>query len=200
MPETIHVMLTDYGNFGWGISSPQLPELIGGRDIVEELRADLDELLVFGGAERGSPFVIHLQKYLVLDNGDELVIRIAQDEKFKERWEAGLRLTAALRVAGQITSMLNVPRRPTGEVLFICAEASDTLGWVSAQLNAHDASCLVVSIAEDLIRTQFIGHGEGTDATEDWARTTDMGWTDSTTISEIMKAQDSGRVARVVYA
>lgn len=52
---TVHVLLTDYGRFGWGTSSPQMPELIGGRDTLAELEADLEKLLAFGDAPPQAP-------------------------------------------------------------------------------------------------------------------------------------------------
>ena len=194
--DTVHVLLTDYGQFGWGISSPQMPELIGGRDSYEELVADLEQLLAFGGASEQAPRLLHLQKHRMLMNGDEFIIRVARDEKFEARWHVGQQLTAALNIAGQLHAMLSVPRRPTGELLFICAEPSDTVGWIVEQLNDHDAACVVVGVASELIRTQFFGSGPSDSADEPWVRLADMGWSDRTTLSEIIRQQDSGTVAQ----
>ncbi|GAA1332377.1 hypothetical protein [Saccharothrix algeriensis] len=192
----VHVLLTDYGQFGWGISSPQLPELIGGRESYEELVADLDKLLAFGGATDGNPRLLHLQKHRVLMSGDEFLIRIARDSKFDARWTAGQQLTAALNIADQLTPLLSVPRRPTGEALFICAEPTDTVGWIVRQLDKNDAACVVISASSEMIRTQFFGTGsvEGDDSP--WATLSELGWTEETTLSEIIRQQDSGKVSR----
>lgn len=194
MPEAIHVLLTDYDRFGWGISSPQLPELIGGRDTYEELVADLNQLLEFGGAKPDAPRVIHHQKYIELANGDELMVRMAQDGKAEDRLRVGMHLATAMGVAAQLTDMLKAPRRPTGEVLFICVEPDDTLGWVSTQLNQQDAGCLVLQRDADKLHTLFIAHGKT--STDGWDRAEHVGWAPDTTVLELFEAQDSGKVAR----
>lgn len=201
VPDVIHVMLTDYGQFGWGISSPQLPELIGGRDTREELTKDLEGLIVFGGGAADAPRLIHLQRHIMLENGDELVIRVAQDDSAVERARVALGLTSALSLTGQVTAMLNVPRRPTGEALFVCALPSDTLGWFGDQMEDQDSMCVVTTVengGEGVIRVQFLGHGEPLAGTDTHLLTSagTMGWTPDTKLHEVIVAEDSGRVER----
>lgn len=203
MPDVIHVMLTDYGQFGWGISSPQLPELIGGRETYQELVKDLDELIVFGGGSVDAPRLVHVQTHRMLENGDELVVRVALDAHDKERLTVAARLNSALGLTGQVTNMLNVPRRPTGEALFVCALPSDTLGWLGDQMEDQDALCVVTSVGngdESMIRVQFLTHGEAllSSGVEPHQPTTAdaMGFTRSTTLSEVIHAEDRGQVER----
>jgi hypothetical protein len=201
VPDVIQVILTDYGRFGWGISSPQLPELVGGGDTYEALYGDLDELLAFGGAPAGSGRAIHIQKHCVLADGDELLIRIARDAHETRRTQVGQQLTEAMKVPAQLEHMLKGARRPTGELLFICALADDTLAWVSEQLTAEDAACAVISLDEQFIRTQYIGSSREQDE-RPWRRTADMGFSDKSTLGEMVRAQDEGLVqeGQLLYA
>jgi hypothetical protein len=200
VPDTIHVILTDYGRFGWGISSPQLPELVGGSATYESLVGELGELLTFGGAAPGAKVVIHTQSHLVLPDGDEVLIRIGDTQRAR-RMQAASQLDAAMRDPVQLKRMLAGARRPTGELLFICAVPEDELGWVSAQLTAEDVACVVISVDHMSIRTQYVGSTRKTHE-RPWRRFSDMGFDASTTLIEAIKAQDAGLVnqSELVYA
>jgi hypothetical protein len=194
--DTVHILLTDYGHYGWGVTSPQLPELTGGRQTYDELQADLDEILAFGGASEDQPRTLHIQKHHVLASGDEILIRVAVDTKADARWFAAKQLIAALNRPAQTQHMLAIPRRPTGEALFICAEPSDTIGWISEQFDEGDAASVVVSASTEMIRAQPFAHRPSAGA-ENPPQTSlaEFGWTAQTTLSEIIRQQDSGQLA-----
>ncbi|GAA3995455.1 hypothetical protein GCM10022247_14100 [Allokutzneria multivorans] len=67
----------------------------------------------------------------------------------------------------------------------------DTIGWITDQLAAEDAACVVINVAEDMIRTQFLGTGAPTDGGKS---VDEMRWNADTTISDIIRAQDAGTV------
>jgi hypothetical protein len=197
----VNVLLTDYGEFGWGISSPQLPGFIGGRATQEELRQDLPELLSFAGVDTDQDDVrLHLERHLVLVNGEELTVRVATGEKDEDqRASVANTLVSALRVSSQVSQMLDVPRRPTGEVLFVCATPYDTIGWIIGQLENDDAACVVLQKAVHEIRTQSFTTGfvAAQAAVREHTHSVDeMGWDEKTTLQEILEAQSSGRLER----
>lgn len=194
MPDTVHVVLTDYGEFGWGISSPQVPGFIGGRDTAEVLTRDMGELLALAGIEKGSTTLsIHHEKHLVMSTGDEIIIRVAKDEKYERRFELAQRFLAGISVVEQLSSMLEAPQRSTGEVLFICTEQDDTIGWVAEQLEREDVACLVLEESPERIRTQLFGVGDHP-SNERWRELKEFDWTEQTTLGDIMLAQDSGQI------
>ncbi|WP_432112205.1 hypothetical protein [Streptomyces sp. YPW6] len=200
--EVVHVLLTDYGQYGWGVSSPQLPELIGGRDSYEDLRRDLAEILEFGGLDASASVVIHRQKYVVAPGGDEtFVIRIANDEREFDRFEAGMRLTGVLNDPRQRSQILAGPKTPSGEQIFICGTPTDTLGWLTEQLLPGEFASVISSVADEMfggkpIRECIIGHAVEP-ADKGWMTLSEAGLTAETTLAELSVAQDSGRLSQL---
>ncbi|MFG2815281.1 hypothetical protein [Streptomyces sp. NPDC048410] len=200
--EVVHVLLTDYGQYGWGVTSPQLPELVGGRESYKELRDDLDDILAFGGVPEGAKVIVHRQKYAVDPGGEHACfIRIANDEVEFDRIEAAMRLAGVLNDPAQRTRIMSGPSISTGERLFICAVPGDTLRWLSDQLVTGEVASIITSLADDmlggkLIREMPIAHGcEGDEPDEEWHSLSESGLTPDSTLGDLIMAVDAGRVS-----
>ncbi|MGY5630265.1 hypothetical protein ACW7N6_15755 [Streptomyces sp. UC1A3] len=199
--QVVHVLLTDYGRYGWGVTSPQLPELIGGRDTYKEIRADLDDILAFGGVPEGAEVVVHRQKYVVTPGSDQACfIRLADDEYEFDRIEAAMRLTGVLKDPGQRAKIMAGPKLATGERLFVCAVPSDTVRWLAEQLVRGEVASIVTSFADDFlggkpIREMPLAHGDD-DPEGDWYSLSDAGLTPDSTLADLILAVDSGKVSK----
>ncbi|MEU9837546.1 hypothetical protein AB0D67_38955 [Streptosporangium sp. NPDC048047] len=115
-------------------SSPQAPGLVYGRPTMEELHADLQDVLGFH-FDRPGPFdvVEHHERHHEVAGG-ELVFRLAADGHARERKNVQTALSRALRDPLQAEGLVSAPANAVGEVVYICAVASDTIGWILAQL------------------------------------------------------------------
>jgi predicted RNase H-like HicB family nuclease len=144
----LHIVYTETGDsYGWTIESPQIPELIGGRDTVEELVADTDEIIEWAkdsGTEFDGLFV-HEQHLVVDPAGREYLIRWQfNSDDYDARYETAGRLNyAVLNGWGDDDEIAQQPVLPTGERLFIAAVGADTLGWVEDQLSECGGCCVL---------------------------------------------------------
>jgi hypothetical protein len=102
-------------------------------------------------------------------------------------------IAAALNFTGQGAGMMSAPRRPTGEVLFVCALLTDTIGWITEQMDEEDTVCVVLNVSPEFIRTQSFGSAGQSDD-RPWVTVGDLGLTSQTTLAEIIQQQDSGRI------
>ena len=78
------VILTDYGSHGWGVTSPDLPELVAGVDTLAEAREQAFELARFGGLDDGGSIVLHIQAPVIVD-GEIFLVRARDDARLHER-------------------------------------------------------------------------------------------------------------------
>ena len=157
----IHLLVRDTGE-GFYATSPQAPGLVYGRATLTELRTDLDDVLAFH-FDRPGPFRVleHHERQYQFDDG-ELVTRIAVDEHRNERQEVYARLGRALTVPDQLRSLLEGPVNRVGEVVYVCAVPTDTVGWLVAQLDPRgDAVTVAVAIADPFVFTVPIVSGDG---------------------------------------
>ncbi|MEV2279344.1 hypothetical protein AB0I72_27585 [Nocardiopsis sp. NPDC049922] len=192
MPERIDAILTEYPGYGWSIESPQLPELVGGRDTREELEVDLTSLLKFGGAQ--DPFVpaVHWQKYLIQDEEAEVAIRVRRDQHVTDRMQVARRIGAALKHPDQRRSMSNLPQRSTGEVLFVCSVAQDRLDTLARQLDPRgDTFMIAVAVADNMLYTTALSNRGNGQRRSGWVRIADLGWDENTTVGDLVRYQQT---------
>jgi hypothetical protein len=154
--ETIHLIVRPVAG-GFYVTSPQVPGLAYGRPTMEELRADLDDVLAFA-LDRPGPFAVEEHGEAHYDvGGRELVIRLAIDDHIDERQEALNRIVRALSVPEQADALVAGPTNLVGEKLYICVVPSDTLGWVGQQLDPRgEAATVAIAIAEELLLTFLV--------------------------------------------
>jgi hypothetical protein len=154
------VRISDDGNAY--ATSPQAPGLIYGRPSLEELHADLDDVLSFH-FNRPGPFEVveHHERHLEIA-GHELVTRLAADEHRKQRLMVYERLGRAMGIPEQAESLLSAVTNSVGEVVYVCAVPSDTYGWLIAQLDPRgDALVAALTIADDFLFTLPLAVDDG---------------------------------------
>jgi predicted RNase H-like HicB family nuclease len=158
--DTIHLVIRAVDG-GFYATSPQAPGLAYLRPTLDELRADLDDVLAFH-LDRPGPFTVleHHERHYEL--GDrELVTRIAFDDHRDEREEAYTRLGRALAVPEQAETLVTGPTNRVGEVLYICVVPSDALHWVAAQLDPRgETATICIAVGDELLLTFRISTGE----------------------------------------
>ncbi|MEU4406200.1 hypothetical protein AB0F88_16890 [Streptosporangium sp. NPDC023963] len=143
-------------------TSPQAPGLLYGRPTLRELRDDLQEVLEFHFEQPG-PFTVqehHERHYDVA--GGELVTRMAIDECADVRQVTCEVLGRAVAAnAEQAEGLVSAPVNAVGEVVYICAVMSDTVGWIMDQLDPHgDVVNVAVSVANLMVVTLPFAYGE----------------------------------------
>lgn len=193
------IVLTPAGDEdAWTVYSPQVEGFSGGRESMVELQQDLRNMLQFAGVEPTVKVQVHTEKVYEADNC-EYVIRVANDDLAESRVNTARRLQGALAVPGQCEDLLDAPRTRTGEVLFICAEPTDRIEDLAAQLHpGGDAAVIVAPVAEDLIWTShFTNSGDLLTGARPIEQ---LGWSADMTVSEIMRADSmpSGGPQRVL--
>jgi hypothetical protein len=118
--------------------------------------------------------------------GGELVTRIAVDEHSDKRREVCARLGRVLTVPGQARSLLEGPPNRVGEVVYVCALPSDTIGWVAAQLDPRgEAVRVAVAIADLFVFTVPIMSGAATQVAGESIG--ERGYTLETTLGELVR-------------
>lgn len=154
--EPIHLIVRAVDG-GFYLTSPQVPGLAYGRPTVEELYADLFDVLAFT-LDRSGPFTIeeHWETHYDI-GGRELVIRLASDEHAGARREALDRIVRAMSLPEQADALVAGPTNLVGEKLYICVVPTDVLGWIGQQLDPRgEAATVAVAIADELLLTFLV--------------------------------------------
>lgn len=164
----IHLVMTDHGEFGWSVESPQLPTVFGGGDDFEETLAIAREL-----CEEAAWFPlpefpeVHVQHPVVAANGLEYLLRTHRSPDLEVR-QTRMLLTEALAeylLLHDIDDATHAGQPPlnTGERLLVAAMPDDTLEWCEAQLDNDAAGRFVVLTDEGtdsiaLVRDRYAGN------------------------------------------
>ncbi|MFF9274705.1 hypothetical protein [Streptomyces griseosporeus] len=183
----IHLLVRQAGD-GLYATSPQLPGFMYGRETLASLRADLQDALLFHTGTHG-PFRVleHHERHYEIADG-EIVTRLANDDLSKERQVVYERLGQAIRNPAQAYSIAHGISNPVGEVVYVCALASDTLGWLTEQLSEpEDAFYAAVSIGDHMLMTLPFAQGERYSDIPDTYNSSSRGYTDETRLSEIIR-------------
>jgi hypothetical protein len=163
MSEPIHLIVRVSADGSAYATSPQAPGLMYGRPSLTDLRSGLQDVLAFH-FDRPGPFDVieHLERGFEVA-GRELVTRIAQDEHLDQREAVFERIRRALAVPGQVVALVSTVTNAVGEAVYVCAVPSDTLGWLSAQLDeSGDALVAALTTADQFLLTLPIAADEGT--------------------------------------
>ncbi|MCZ9634858.1 hypothetical protein [Rhodococcus sp. BH5] len=147
----LHIIYTSYGpDYGWSLSSPQIPDLIGGRKTLPELMADTDEILEFAGADPDAKRWIHEQHHYIDPEGDEYLVRILDDDS-EDRLEAANRLVSGVLSGNDADLKSRQPISVTTERILIAVVGSDTLGWVEEQLGPGAGATVGIYGGDDVL-------------------------------------------------
>lgn len=139
---------------------------------------------VLAGAGVTGRVVSHEQRRYASPEGTEYVIRIADDEHKPARAELAWRLEAVLETE-QRHELLDAATNQMGEVTFVCAVASDGLGWIAEQVDDRgDVVQVALAVADQMVWTTQVA-SPGTPDTDAWSTMEQQGWTSETTVGEI---------------
>lgn len=192
MPERIDAILTEHPGYGWEIESPQLPELVGGRETKEALEAELKDLLVFGGASRDAVPALYYQRYLPIDGGDKFAVRVRKDSHVEDRVRVARRIKGALTDKKQLASMSRFPQRSTGEIVFVCAVASDRIDTLTRQLETGgDAIVIAMAVADQMLYTTPVSNEAYTNNRPGWLSLDDVGLGADATVGDLVRYQQT---------
>jgi hypothetical protein len=191
--EMLPVFFTDEGDHGWSAESPGVPGFVMGRRTLAELRADLPGALRFAGVS-DAIVLPHVTERFVTPEGDEFTVRRAEDAHRIERQEVFGRLLLVMETDQRI-ELMRAARTPTSEVSFVCAVATDTLGWLRGQLyDGDDVVTIALAVAENgIFSTQMSSDPHRVD--QGWTWVDAFGWNEGTTLGEVMVGL-SGRPER----
>lgn len=162
MPETIHLFVRREAGGLFYVTSPQAPGLMYGEETLEAVRHGIQGALAFHfGVPGPYPVVEHHECHHEIGDG-ELVTRIAIDGHLADRQVVQDGIRAALRVPEQIDALLSAPANRVGEVVYVCAVATDTLGWLGAQLDPRgsDTFMIAAAVGEALLFTVALARDE----------------------------------------
>ena len=174
----------------WSVRSPQLPGLLGVRDNRPELAAAVPDLLAFAGVDPATVTIRNHSEQAITIGDSDVVIRVASDEHADEREQVARRIRAALEVPNERDEILAAPHTSIGEVLFICAVASDPIGRVRDQLQpTGDTAIVALRLADEILWTTHIGVGS---RARDWHPVEYYGFTTDATLGEFMRARTFG--------
>ena len=145
----VHVIYTDFGEHGWGISSPQVPHLVGGRRTVREAMDDTPGILDWCGFPEGT-YTLHRheEKYVVSPGGDEFLLRFAEEGSDGREPAIG-RVLYSVSHGEHMEDLPRMPSFETGEHLVIAVLAEDRLGWVLDQLGEKEGAYLQFYAGQD---------------------------------------------------
>jgi hypothetical protein len=133
-------------------TSPQAPGLAFGRSSLDLLLKELDDVLSFHFDHPG-PFnvALHFERHFDVADG-ELVIRIAQDANMRDRDAVARRIMEVITIPEQARSLVSAPNT-VGESVYVCAVPSDTLYWLSVQLQPGERVNAALTIADNFLYT-----------------------------------------------
>lgn len=133
-------------------TSPQAPGLAFGRSSLDLLLKELDDVLSFHFDRPGpSSFMLHIERHFDVADG-ELVIRVAQDANVRDREAVARRIMEVLTIPEQARSLVSTPNA-IGESVYVCAIPSDTLSWLSAQVQPGERVNAALTIADNFLFT-----------------------------------------------
>ncbi|WTW93604.1 hypothetical protein OG216_09555 [Streptomycetaceae bacterium NBC_01309] len=189
MTGLIHVIIRVSDDTAYA-TSPQAPGMVFVRDTVDEIHAELQEVLAFYFDAPGPyPVAEHRERHFDIHGHGEIVTRVALDAQQARRTDVYLRIGAALTVPEQVPGLLGIPTNLVGECVYVCAVASDTLGWLYAQLDERgDAFAAAVAVADPFLFALPLMSGDPPGSSKRPSYT--LGQRDygpDTTIGEVMK-------------
>lgn len=189
---TVHLIVTDEGDFGVSVRSPQIDGFELGRPTLKEAQKDVVRVLRDLGVT--GQVAIHEERRYVSPEGSEFTIRFRADAEDRPlRLETAWRLEAMMGTEQRLQVFQDAEPNPMGEIAFICLLPKDPVAEVVAQMDERDAVVLAVSVADQGIWTMtFMSSPDATD----WPTLAEQGITDDSTVQDLMRQADSVPVPR----
>ncbi|MFD4438098.1 hypothetical protein [Bacillus safensis] len=152
MSSDLHIVYTDNGDeFGWSISSPQIPELVGGRSSLNDLLRDTDSILSFVDMSAFENRYLHEQHVYLDPDGNEYLIRLMDEHGNPERTTTASRLVTAVEWGYEPELRARQPQLVTTERLLIAVIGTDTIGWCFDQLGVGGGAVIAEHRGDDAV-------------------------------------------------
>ncbi|MFC3299603.1 hypothetical protein FJV46_10520 [Arthrobacter agilis] len=149
----LHLIFTDYEQFGYAVTSPQIPGLVAAYDTMAEALGQVPALEAL--VDSSATTWLHEQKVASTPDGDEYLVRflgIDQDEAAKEQRNACVgRMLASIESGTIDDSSWRKPQLRTGERLLVCVAPTDLLGWCLDQLTDDEGMTLQMNPHTDIV-------------------------------------------------
>lgn len=145
--DNLHIVFTEYPGYGWSTSSPQVRGLACFYPTVDEAQLNLDDALLTAGFEYGKAMIHqHEEKFLTDDDGNEYLVRFSGSDA---SFEAASRLMGSIH-RGDIEPDM-IPMNRSGDRQIIGVDPSQTLRWVSDQLQEDEAALVCYHQGDDVV-------------------------------------------------
>lgn len=146
----LHLVVTDDGPHGYSLSSPQVPELVYGRNDLEAFRRSVTDVLAFAEAP-DLPRREHRQVRRYDQHGREIIVRMAVDDRQDERKRLAKRVLGLLLESSEQADSLLCSNFETafGAHLVIITLPGDRLEEVFEQLDPRDGTAMITDFVDD---------------------------------------------------
>lgn len=152
MPDNLHLILMNEGDYGHSVASPQVPGFVYGRPGQQLDRKDLREALRFAGAP-DLPWIVHLAKRRVSPDGIPYTVRVMNETPAGERFKIAWRLDQFLETADGRDLLEHSPTT-IGDVQLVCVLPDDTVGWILDQVDDRpDSLVMIMPVDEVMFQT-----------------------------------------------
>jgi hypothetical protein len=183
-----HIIVTDEGDYGFTLESPQLPGFAFSRPTMSEFQRDYRDALSFAGVQ--GRVLGHRQQRFRSPEGREYLIRYAEDGDREARLEVVARLRAVL-ATDQRFELLDDAETRTGEVVFVAALPVDAIESVANQLDERgDRIVVAAAVVENGVWTTQMGAGSPPDPS--WKTLAERGLSFDLTVGDLMKVLSVG--------
>lgn len=188
--DVVNALVTDEGEYGFSLTSPQIPELVFGRATEAEFMREYQDALRKAGFRAGQ-VLGHFQVRRQTPEGAEAIVRYQTDDGKDDRLvvaNAVIRLLTAEEESRELLDGLHPSA--TGEYIFVACLASDRLGWLVDQLRPNgDAIIASLMVADVMVAMTQVA----SDAALDWPTIDDLGWNREMTIGDLLARNTSDR-------
>lgn len=144
--DEVHAVLTDYGQFGWGLTSPQLPGLVGGAATLEELDDNLFETLVGAGMDRKNGSVYEYEQRVFEIDDDVFIVRVKRDGIEQERKRVAMDAVRHLEEYSDLRG--NAAKNDLDDAIVIATVGNDRVSDVLKSLRVGEPATLAMDDPE----------------------------------------------------
>lgn len=182
MTHTARVFFSDYGTFGWGVSSPDLPSLTGGAAKRQEISdEELFSLAVASGLSPNGSVDIYAQMVFEVD-GLVFIVRTREDYAMEARTEHLLQVCAHITKDPALREY--APASTIGDVIFVAALPSDSIATVIAAMEDGEPTTVAIGRTDTLEYLTFVRQAYGSGFLQS------KGLTPASTIGELFAMYD----------
>ncbi|PZE26241.1 hypothetical protein DEJ02_12280 [Curtobacterium sp. MCLR17_042] len=142
----MHAVLTDYGQFGWSATSPQLPGLVAGAATMQELSDDLFTIAVEAGMDPHGSLYEYEQHVIEVDDR-VFAVRVKGDYAAHERVDIASDVMEHIASDGGLRAYTT--EDDLGDTVIVVALPTDRIADVTASLDDSQPATIAVQLPEE---------------------------------------------------